>query len=102
MSRKHKSSPRTASATQHIEKISREVKLLLSRGTVGPSLGSSRSFNQCKPHLGPWENSLKHLVLPPNDCVAATLFEVTIEVALGTQDKGPGRYICTGLRGKER
>lgn len=85
-----------------MERISRKVKRLLSRGAVRASLGSSRSLNQCKPHLGPRENSLKHHVPPPNDCVAATLFEVTTEVALETQDEGPGRYICTGLRGKGR
>lgn len=48
------------------EKMPRKVELLLSRGTVRPSLGSSRSRSHCKPHLDFWENSPKHQV-PPNN-----------------------------------
>lgn len=83
------------------EKISRKVKLRLSRGTVGPP-GSFRSPSPCKPHLDPRENSLKHHVPPLNDFVWLPLwFQVTMEVAPGSQDKGPSRCICRGLRGKE-
>lgn len=83
---------------QGVGRISRKTELL-------PSLGACEALprvlvsHSCAPCPNPWEDSLKHQVLPLHAFVCLPLWlEMTTKVALGSQDKGPSRCICTGLR----